>query len=390
MTELGALIGSFAVMAVPGSVLGGALADRLGRKRTLLFGLAASAMTSLLLGWAESFAVVFLTLVIVGLFAEVGGPARQAMVADLLPEEQRGQGFGLLRVVHNLAVAIGPLIGGLIATRSFFLLFVADAVSSLITAGVVSALLHETSPKALSSSQRESVLQTLQGYSTVLRQKRFTAFVLASMLVMAVSMQMSLTLPVYLRDVHNVSPQGFSYIMSLNATMVVLLQFAVTRLIRGRQPLLVAALGAGAYGLGYLTYGVVSAYVLFLAAMVVVTTGEMLFHPTAQAFVAQMAPEDMRGRYMAAYGFSWAIPAMVGPLLSGLIMDNMDPRWVWYATGLVGMVAAAAFVLLQQWMPSAAAGEEVAAACAGVDKAHVQAGSGGTNSDSGDRLRTGG
>ncbi|UCC77958.1 MAG: MFS transporter, partial [Anaerolineales bacterium] len=346
--------------------------DRLGRKGTMLFGLVVSALTSLLLGWAGSFQLVFLSLIIVGLFAEVGGPARQAMVADLLPEEQRGQGFGVLRVVHNLAVAVGPIMGGLIATRSFFFLFVADAVTSLITAGVVSTFLRETKPSADSSAERESALQTLQGYGTVLRDIRFTAFVLASMLVMAVSMQMSLTLPVYLRDIHNVSPQGFSYILSLNATMVVLFQFALTRRVRRYQPMLLMAFGAALYGLGYVLYGVVSAYALFLSAMVIVTIGEMIFHPTAQAVAAQMAPEDMRGRYMAAYGFTWIIPAIFGTLLSGLIMDNMDPRWVWYATGLAGLTAALAFILLRRQLGASALAKEATAVGVVVEVSDIE------------------
>jgi MFS family permease len=53
----------------------------------------------------------------VGLLADVGGPAQQAMVADLLPDSQRTQGYGILRVVANLAVTIGPMIGGLIAAQ---------------------------------------------------------------------------------------------------------------------------------------------------------------------------------------------------------------------------------------------------------------------------------
>jgi MFS family permease len=70
--------------------------------------------------------------------------------------------------------------------------------------------------------------------------------------------------------------------------------------------------------------------------------------PTSQALTAQFAPEDMRGRYMAVFGFSWVIPMTVGPLLAGLIMDNGDPRWVWYAAGMVGLVAAGSFALLQR------------------------------------------
>ena len=51
---------------------------------------------------------------------------------------------------------------------------------------------------------------------------------------------------------------------------------------------------------------------------------------------------------MAAYGFSWVIPWAVGPLLAGLVMDNADPRWVWYGAALAGLVAAAGFYLLER------------------------------------------
>jgi len=365
MTELGMLIGVFSVATLVGGMLGGAMADRLGRKGTLIFGLVASALTSLLLAWVDSFQLLFASIVVVGLFANVGGPARQAMVADLLPEGKRPQGFGLLRVAMNLAVAIGPAIGGLIASRSFLFLFIVDAVTSLVTAGFVAFSLHETRPTSRSSTAQASVFQTLRGYQVVVRDTLFMAFVLISILVMIMAMQMNTTLSVYLRDVHGVSAQRFGYILSLNATMVVLFQFYLTRRVRTYRPLLVMAAGSALYGLGYALYGLVSAYVLFLVAMIIITTGEMLFTPTAQAIAAQMAPQDMRGRYMAIHGLSWAIPGMFGPLLAGLIMDNMDPRLVWYAAGLIGLTAATGTILLQRWTGDSGAdgeAEEVAVA----------------------------
>ncbi|OGO10614.1 MAG: hypothetical protein A2Y93_15385 [Chloroflexi bacterium RBG_13_68_17] len=91
-------------------------------------------------------------------------------------------------------------------------------------------------------------------------------------------------------------------------------------------------------------YGFVSVYPMFLLAMVIITVGEMIVAPVGQALVARLSPEAMRGRYMAMFGFSWAIPAMIGPLLAGLTMDNLDPRWVWYSVGLIGLVAALGFI----------------------------------------------
>jgi len=348
MTEVGLLFGLFSIASVVGSMFGGALTDRLGRKGMLIFGLIASALTSLLMGLVNEIEFFFASALFVGLFANAGGPAQQAMVADLLPEEKRAQGFGILRVVANLAVTIGPAIGGLLAARSYLLLFICDAVASLITAGIVALAIRETRPAPREGEPEQTMAQTFGGYLVVLRDVTFVLFIGACILMTLVYMQMNTTLAVYLRDTHSVPEQGFGYILSLNAALVVLFQFLITRRISKYRPLIVMAVGTLLYAIGFGMYGFVSAYVLFLAAMVFITIGEMMVAPTSQALAARFAPEDMRGRYMAVFGFSWVIPMAVGPFLAGLIMDNTDPRWVWYAAGLVGLVAAGAFALLER------------------------------------------
>lgn len=113
------------------------------------------------------------------------------------------------------------------------------------------------------------------------------------------------------------------------------------------------------YAIGYGVYGFVSGYLLSAIAMAILTTGEMLVAPTGQALAAKFAPEDMRGRYMGAFGFTWTIPAIVGPLIAGLIMDNADQRWLWFVVGLVGLGSAGSFALLQRRVelpPEAATG----------------------------------
>jgi len=363
MTEVGGIFGLFSIASIVGSTLGGALADRLGRKGMLIFGLIVSGLTSLLMGLVNSIELFFTSALIVGLFANAGGPAQQAMVADLLPEEKRTQGFGLLRVVVNIAFTIGPAIGGLLATHSYLLLFICDAVASTITAGIVALAIRETRPAPREGEPEQTVVQTLGGYWSVLRDSTFLLFIGACVLMALVYMQMNSSLAVYLRDVHGVPEQRFGYILSLNAAMVVLFQFPVTRWIAKFRPLVVMAVGTLLYALGFGMYGVVSAYGLFLVAMAVITVGEMMTAPTAQALVAQFAPEDMRGRYMAVYGFSWVIPSTVGPLLAGLIMDNADPRWVWYAAALIGATAAGAFLLVRrriEWSRQGRAGAKEA------------------------------
>jgi MFS family permease len=348
MSQVGVLFGLFSLAGMGSGMLGGALTDHLGRKGMLIFGLIVSALSSLVLGFVDSFELFFAVSLFVGLFAHVGGPAQQAMVADLLPEEKRAQGFGILRVVFNLAVTFGPAIGGLLAARSYLLLFICDAVASLITAGIVVLGMQETRPAARPDEPEPTMAQTFGGYWAVLRDITFVLFIGACVLMTLVYLQMNTTLGVYLRDVHGVSEQGFGYILSLNAAMVVLFQFPITRRISRYRPLVMMAVGTLLYAVGFGIYGFVSAYVLFLVAMAVITIGEMLIAPVSQAMVAHLAPEDKRGRYMAVFGLSWAIPWSIGPLLAGLIMDYADPRWVWYAAGLVGLAAVAGFLLLQR------------------------------------------
>ena len=350
MTEVGLVFGLFSVSSIIGSTMGGALSDRLGRKGMLIFGLLTSAFTSLLMMVANSIELFFVAAICVGLFAEAGSPAQQAMVADLLPEEKRAQGFGILRVVVNLAATVGPAVGGLLAARSFAFLFICDAVASTITAAIVALAMRETRPDSHPGQTPQTMGQTFAGYRRVLQDSTYVLFLGASTLMILVYFQLNSTLAVYLRDVHGVSARDFGYILSLNAAVVVLFQFAVTRWIAKYRPLRVMAAGTLLYAVGFAMYGLVSTFVLFLASMLIITMGEMMVSPTSQAVAAQLAPEDMRGRYMAVFGFSWGIPVAVGPLLAGLIMDHIGPRWVWYACGLLGLISAGWFVLLQRRM----------------------------------------
>lgn len=347
MTEVGMIFGVFSISSVIGSMIGGAMTDRLGRKGMLIFGLVASATSALLMGLVNEIQLFLLVVILVGTLANAGGPAQEAMVADLLPENKRAEGFGILRVVANLSVTIGPMIGGFLAATSYLLLFASDAAASLITAVIAYFAIKETKAPQPEGEPQESMGETFRGYSKVLRDGAFTWFLVASLLMVLVYMNMNTTLAVYLRDVHGVAEQGFGYILSLNAAMVVLFQFSITRWTSKYRPLIIMTVGTVLYAIGFAMYGFVSTFVMFLMAMAIITIGEMLVTPVSQAIVARLAPDTMRGRYLAVYGFSWVIPFAVGPLLAGLVMDNLDPSWVWYACGIVGLVAALAYYQLE-------------------------------------------
>jgi MFS family permease len=264
----------------------------------IILGLIISALTSLGMGLVQQLEWFYLMGAISGLFATAAGPAHEAMLIDILPEEKRSEGFGMMRVAMNLSVAIGPAVGGFVAAYSYLALFIADTVTSLITALLVYLVVEESMPEESgASAPRSSFKETFIGYRAVLQDRKFMLFVAVSTIATLVYSQMYSTLSVYLRDVHGVPEAGYGWLMTLNAGMVVAFQFMITRRVSKRPPMVILALGSLLYVVGFGMYGFVNVYALFMLAMAVITVGEMVIIPVAQAYVGKAAPEDMRGRY---------------------------------------------------------------------------------------------
>jgi MFS family permease len=349
MTEVGTMFLVWALTSgLIGNVIGGALADRFGRKTNMIMGLIASAASALLMVVIQDIVVFYIAIAIVGIFQDIAGPARQAMIADLVPEELRDDAYGMFRIVFNLSVTIGPAIGGFMASRSFEMLFFADMAISLLVAMFVFIFLPETRPVSVVTIEHkeEKFGDTFKGYGQVLRDKLYIAFIVVSMLSTLMYFNMNSTLSVFLVNHRSVSPEQFGYILSLNAGMVVVLQLLFTRWTAKWKPMIAIAFGNLLYVIGFTMYGIVGSYALYLVAMVIITIGEMIYAPKEQTLVANFAPEHMRARYMAIRNFSWIIPVSIGPLGAGLIMDNFDPRMLWFAAGFVGTLSVIGFTYL--------------------------------------------
>jgi MFS family permease len=346
MTQAGVVLGMFSVFSLLGGMFGGALTDRFGRRRLILFGLIFSALSTLSLGLVNDYALLLPVAAVIGLLADVAGPAHQAMIADILPEEKRQEGFGILRVVANISWIIGPVIGGFVADRSFFALFVIDAIISCIVAVLFYILIPETKPEPHPDAEHETLLQTFGGYRRALQDYSFVAFILASILMGLVYQQMYHTLSVYLRDVHGISPQGYGVLLTFSAVTVILFQFWTTRVIKTRPPFLMMALGVIFYAIGFGMFALVTLYLLFGAAIVVITIGEMIVMPTSSALAAHFAPEEMRGRYMAVFGLTYLVPSIFGPAAAGFILDNYNPNLVWVLGSILCVVSALCFYAL--------------------------------------------
>jgi len=344
--EVGFLFSIFASGSIIGSTIGGALTDKYGRRSMMLFGLISSGIGSILMGIVDDLELFFLIAAVLGVLGDLGGPARQAMVVDLLSEETRADGFGLLRVAVNLAAVIGPILGGLLLYRSFLFLFIGDAVSSLITALIVFIVIPETKPEKQDDKPEESIITTLVGYKEVLKDHVFIMFLAVSALTVLVYMQMNSTLSVFLWEVYMFPLELFAVLLAMNALMVVILQFPITRLTSKFAPMKMMALGTLLYMIGFGMYGFISDWYLFFVAMAILTVGEMIVIPVSQGTVARFSSEDKRGRYMAVYGYHWSIPILFGVSAASFVYFYIGPNWVWYLAGVLSLIAIIGFWIL--------------------------------------------
>jgi MFS family permease len=351
MTQAGVLLGLSSLFGLIGSVLGGALTDRFGRRRMILVGLACSALSSLSLGFADEIKILYVLVIIVGLLSRIANPAYDAMLADILTKPKQQEGFGITRVTFNIAWIFGTALGGLIATRSFLALFLIDALLSTLLAVLLYFYLPESQPQRPALElNREPFVKTIAGYRLVLRDAAYMMFSLAGMISLFVYQQQYGSLAVYLRDVHHISSQSYGVLLAVAGLEVVLFQIWISRTIRKYPPFLMMGFGTLFFVAGFTLLGFVQGILLFLLCILLITIGEMITFPTNRVIVAGFAPAELRGRYMAIFDLGWALPATFGPAAAGLILDNYDPNLLWYVGGSLCVISAIGFYALHLWL----------------------------------------
>jgi MFS family permease len=348
LAQVGLIYAIWSITGLLGNAVGGALTDRTGRKGMVIYGLVLSALTSLALALAPTFFWVYITAAIGGTFSSVSRPAHQAMVADILPKEQYSDGYGMLRVIANVAFAIGPAIGGLLASVSFTLLFFLDAVSSILAALFIARYLNETQPSESSEKVgTQSVAEVFRGYLEPLKDFKLIAVIVLSALLGIVYFQWYFAVPVFMRDVHHFAPSVYGSLMSFAGVLVIIFQLPITRKLKTVASMNLMALASLFFAVGFGMFSFISAISLFVLVFSIITIGEMIFFPTREALVAQLAPEDLRGRYMAVAGLAFSLPNIVGPTMAGLLLDRQDPNLLWILGAGICIIAALGFLALR-------------------------------------------
>lgn len=329
--EAGLALSAYGIGSLLSAPAGGHLADRLGRRNAIATSMFSSAVALLALSQAAALAMILPLSGLVGFTAELYRPAASALLADLTPAGQRVPAFAMYRLAANLGFAAGPAVGGLLVERSFFILFLGDALTASAFGTLALLLLPE-------GERRSPRFQGSGWVQAALADRGFLLFLAASTCGGLVIVQAFSSFALQVTD--RLSGAAYGTLMSLNGLLVVLLELPIAGVTQRLRPRPVMAVGLALMGLGFGMTILAAAFPLFALTVVVWSLGEVVYMPVAGAYVADVAPYDMRGRFQGAWGLTFGAALVLGPPL-GTSLYALSPAGLWLGCLAIGLLAAA-------------------------------------------------
>jgi MFS family permease len=339
-SQAGLVIGLYGAGGAVGTVVGGVLTDRWGRRPTLLTAQFGAAALLPALGLAHDYAHILVAAFLLGVFADGVRPAFAAMMIDVVPERDRVRAFSLNYWAINLGFATASIGAGLAAQVDYLLLFLVDAGTTLIAALISLIFLAETRPvrRAAAAAVRGP------GMRMVFADRAFIVFLLLNLGAVLVMFQHMSTLPIAM-SADGLSPATFGWVIAVNGVLIVAGQLFVPRLIAGRDRNRVLSLATLIMGVGFGLVAFADSAWFFAVTVVIWTLGEMLQSPSTAALVAELSPAALRGRYQGVSSLSWSVAAAVAPVAGGFVQEHLGDAALWLGCAGVGAVVALAQLL---------------------------------------------
>jgi predicted MFS family arabinose efflux permease len=324
-----------AILAGVVGYVGGHWSDRIGRRPLILAGWGFQALVPLgLIAVGDHVYLGLALLASLPAFGSLGNAADQAMVADLVAPERHEAAYASVRVASNLGVTIGPPIGGLLLIGGHWGHLWAGTFL-LASAGFAIALRFIPRGGAYAPEgppQRGS-------FAVIIRDSPFLLFMLASVFATMTYIATETLLPISATTTHHLSPAAWGALMIVNPLLVTLFQLRLTRWTASIPASLKLGVAMPLMGVPFLLLNVNGSALTIAFVILLFVIGEMLWVPTSQAVVAALAPSDIRGAYMGAFGSTWSVGWALTPFLGLQVRSAYGDATMWTCVAAVGVVA---------------------------------------------------
>lgn len=328
-------VGSFMMIAAMsgalGAIIGGKLADNIGRKKIIIFFQSMAAIMLIPCGFLGSSMLVPWFLIAAQFFAGAVQPANAAMVADLTDNKNRQQAFSLLYLGINIGVAIGPVVAGVLYKKYIQWIFWGDALTTLVSIILVAVLvkegIHNDNDENINENEKS---ETGSVVAVILKRPALLAFSLVSMIYSFIYAQSNFSLPL---QVKNIYPEEgsvlFGSLMSVNAVVVVACTFIIIGLTRKNKPILNISIAGLFYAVGFGILYFVKGYSFLIVSTVIWTIGEILSATNQGVYIANNTPMSHRGRVNSVLPLISGAGNAIGPSIMGIYILNRGVRMAW-------------------------------------------------------------
>lgn len=341
LAEAGLILASYGIGALVSAPFAGKLSDRIGAVNLMRISLISSGLFLFVYSFVTSF-IAFLALALVwAVIAESYRPASMSFISDAVLAEKRKTAFALNRLAINLGMSIGPVIGGILSTINFSLLFYFDGLTS-VAAGIYLIFSGIKEQKLVEQELENDIAdKPSKKKRSVLGNRKFLYYMIAIIPVQIVFFQHIGALPLFIVQQLGFSKSTFGLLMAINTVMIILIEVPLNDAMSLWPDWKSLMIGAILTGIGFgITIFAFNTYILIFS-IVLWTFGEMIFFPSAGNYVAEISPENMRGEYMGYFQMTFSFSFMVGPLLGTIIYEDLGATALWTGMFLLGLLTAA-------------------------------------------------
>ncbi|MFZ3498480.1 MFS transporter [Streptomyces sp. 5.8] len=333
-SDISFVLGALGAGHLLGPAVGGLLADRIGRRPTMLIGLIGSAVAQGALFLAPGLWTLAASALLLSTAGATVPPAAFALLADAVDSGWRQRAYALFNWGVNIGTAVAGVLGGFLAAHGYWLLFAVDAGSALVYATVVATRLRE--PARTAPAKAAGL-----GYGVVLRDRLLLLLLPLLGIQLFVYSLTEVALPLAVRD-SGLSPAVYGALAAVNAVLVVALQPYVTSKLSGLPQLPVQAAGSALIAAGVALTGLADSVTGYVVSVVVWSLGEVAVAGIAASLVADLAPADARGRYQGAFSWTWGTARFAALTLGVALYTGVGPTVLWWGALVAGLLAAVA------------------------------------------------
>lgn len=337
----GTIVTANILVGIPASLIGGKTADSLGRRKTYLWSQSIAAISLLPCAIFTNPIIIVICLMINAFFCGFIRPALGAIVVDVLPSNQRQLGFSLQYLGTNIGVSIGPIVAGILFRNMLPMLFIGDALTSLIAVMLIAINVQETNPshnRAVKQIEKEEKSGVIKAFA---KRPYLCIFLIVYIAYTFVYTQHRFSLPITMGNIYKIDGSTrFGYLMSINAITVIFLTLAVTSLTQKFHSLTKIIIAGILYAVGFGMIGIIHGFALFALSTVIWTIGEILVTTSFGVYIANNSPSNYRASFSAVGGLSWSIGGALGTSLAGKLIDAFGLNYIWSLTFIISVVAA--------------------------------------------------